>query len=62
MLIILVYFYERSELLIDGDEKKYAKKRAPSPSSLEILPVSDSELRPRHSSGVRLAYIDPFGE
>ena len=41
---------ERSELLIDGDGKKSTqktpeKKRAPSPSSLEILPASDSELR-----------------
>ena len=43
-------------------EKKYAKKRAMSPSSLEILPASDSELRPRRSSGARLAYTDPSGE
>ena len=43
-------------------EKKYAKKRAPSPSSVEIIPASDGELRPRRSSGVRLAYTDPFGE
>ena len=56
-------YYERSELLIDGDgEKRYAKKRAPSPSSLEILPTSDSELRPRRSSGVRLAYTNPSGK
>ena len=27
-----------------------------------ILPASDSELRPRRSSGVRLAYSDPSGE
>ena len=64
--------HERSELLIDGDGKKsthkkvrikkYAKKRAPSPFSLEILPASNSELRPRRSSGVRLAYTDPSGE
>ena len=40
-------------------EKKYAKKRVPSPSSLEILPASDTEPRPRRSSGVRLAYTDP---
>ena len=68
------YFYERSELLIDGDGKKstpkkyekkrasYAKKRAPSPSSLETLPATDSELRPRRSSWVRLAYTDPSGD
>ena len=38
--------YERDELLIDGDgNKKYAKKRAPSPFSLAILTASDSELR-----------------
>ena len=43
-------------------EKKYAKKRAPSPSSVEIIPASDVELRPRRSSGVRLAYTDPSGE
>ena len=42
--------------------KKYAKIRAPSPSSLEILPPSDSELRPRRNSGVHLAYTDPSGE
>ena len=73
----MYYYYERSEVLIDGDgkkvrkiiqnkntkkkirKKKSAKNRAPSPASLEILPASDSELRPRRSSGVRLAYIDP---
>ena len=56
-------YYERSELLIDGYEgEKYAKKSAPSPSSLEILPASESEIRPRRSSGVRLAYTDPSGE
>ena len=43
-------------------KKKSAKNRAPSPASLEILPASDSELRPRRSSGVRLAYTDPSGE
>ena len=63
-----VHYYERSELLIDGDGKKvrqkrnakkrasYAKKCAP------ILLTSDSELRPRRSDGVRLAYTDPSGE
>ena len=75
--IITSHYYERSELLIDGDgekvrkkkyakkstQKKYEKKRAPSPSSLEILPASDSELRLRRSSsGVRLACRDPSGE
>ena len=55
-------YYERSEFLIVGGgknstqkivrKKKYAKKRAP------ILPASDSELRPRRSSGFRLAYTD----
>ena len=73
---ILSFYYERSELPIDGDgkkeyakkvrkkstQKKYAKKRAPSPSSLETLPASDSELRSRRSSGVRLTYTDPSGE
>ena len=36
----------------------------PFPSILapEILPASDSELRPRHSSGVHLAYTDHSGE
>ena len=43
-------------------KKKYAKKRAPSPASLEILRASDSELRPRRSSGVRLAYRDASGK
>ena len=28
----------------------------------QILPASDSELRPRHSSGVRLDYTGPSGE
>ena len=63
-----IFYYERSELLINGDGKKSTqgkstqKKRTPSPSSLEILPASDSELCPRRSSGVRLAYTDPSGE
>ena len=56
-------YYERSELLIDGDGNKSTKKnvrrtqkkRAPS------LPASDSELRPRRG-GVRLPYGDPTGE
>ena len=43
-------------------KKNYAKKRAPSPSSLEILPASDSELRLPRRSGVCLAYTDPSGE
>ena len=31
---IILYYYERSELLIDGDgKKKYTKKRAPSPTA-----------------------------
>ena len=34
----------------------------PSVLAPEILPASDSELRPRRSSGVRLAYTDPSGE
>ena len=34
----------------------YSKKRAP------ILPASDSELCPRRSSGVRLAYTNPSGK
>ena len=42
--------------------RRTQKKRAPSPSSLEILPASDSKLRPRRSSGVRLAYTDLSGE
>ena len=61
-VLLLNYFYERSDLLIDGDGKKNAKKHASSPSSLEILPASDSVLRPRRSSGVRLAYTDLSGE
>ena len=77
-------YYERSELLNDGDKKKkYVRRRRPRrcnywpiislkttvhvqsfPSILapEILPASDSELRPRRSSRVRLAYTDPSGE
>ena len=48
-------------------EKKYAKtktkKRPPyAKKRASILPASDSELRPRRSSGVRLAYTDPSGE
>ena len=65
-----LFYYERSEFLIVGVGKNNTqknvrrtqktcavrKKRAP------ILPASDSELSPRRSSGVRLAYTDPSGE
>ena len=64
-----LYFYERSELLLlalidDGDGKKSTQKnvRRRCLFSLEVLPASDSELRPRRRSGVRLAYTDPSGE
>ena len=64
-----VYYYERSELLIDCDGKKVrnppppAKKRAPyAKRRAPILLASDIELRPRRSGGVRLAYTDPSGE
>ena len=52
--------------VLRGHEMKYAKKvrkkMRRSPSSLEILSASDSEIRPRRSSGVRLAYTDPSDE
>ena len=48
----MVYNYERSELLlIDGDGKKSMQKN-----------VRRTKKIVRRSSGVRLAYTDPFGE
>ena len=82
---LFAYYYEQSELLIDGGgNKMYAKNErrhslayrsfrraiassvhaaaAGSAYPIQILPASESELLPRSSGGVRLAYTDPSGE